>query len=641
MHAGGGGRREGNVVTEQAAIEHESRLGDGLYRGGRWFRIRQDVFGFRDSCNVYVFRSGREAIAVDLGSGALLGRLGEIGVDRITDILVTHHHRDQVAGLDRAVAAGARVWVPPAERTLIEEVGEFWQARALDCDYDLRQDKFSLLEAVPVSGAVREYRTDRYGEFDVLTLPAPGHTVGSVCYAVEVGGERLVCSGDLIYGPGKVWSLAAMQWTYSGTEGMAATILSLLSLADAGPDLLLPSHGPVISQPRPAIALTRARVSELMDMRSHDRTSRYVTEGYCRPWEEVTPHLLRNRTSVATTYALLSATGAALLFDFGYDLSPGLLPYPDRASRRPLLSSLPALHRDYGVRAVEAVIPTHYHDDHVAGMNLLREVHGTEIWCPANFTTVLEQPSRYDLPCLWWDPIPVDRSLALGEEVRWHEYRLGVHPLPGHTRYAAAIDFTADGRRVLVTGDQQTGSWVDGQQRELLNYQYRNRFSADDFCRSAELYLRLRPDIMVSGHWPPRAVTKQYLDMLLEEGRKLADLHRKLLPTEDADLGAEGVGARITPYRSRVKAGDDLLLTVSVRNPFGEPSLACVRMVVPRGWTARPEEQQVLVNGRDEAVVQFRVEPGAGPVRRARVAADLTAGDMWLGQQAEALVDVG
>src|SRR5918992_5491186 len=64
--------------------------------------ISPDVFRFRDTCNVYVLRSGRAAVLIDFGSGAVLDHLAELGVDRVTDALVTHHHRDQVQGLERA-----------------------------------------------------------------------------------------------------------------------------------------------------------------------------------------------------------------------------------------------------------------------------------------------------------------------------------------------------------------------------------------------------------------------------------------------------------------------------------------------------------------------------------------------------------
>ena len=50
---------------------------------------------------------------VDFGSGAVLDHVHELGVEQVTDVLVTHHHRDQVQGLARARTAGARIWVPP------------------------------------------------------------------------------------------------------------------------------------------------------------------------------------------------------------------------------------------------------------------------------------------------------------------------------------------------------------------------------------------------------------------------------------------------------------------------------------------------------------------------------------------------
>ena len=165
----------------------------------------------------------------------MLDRLEELGVERVTDVLVTHHHRDQVQGLARAVAAGARIWVPPLERELIADVDEYWRRRRVENDYDLREDRFSLLEPVEVAGAVAEYRTARYGAFEVYTLPTPGHTPGSVTYLVDVDGARIAFSGDLVYGDGKVWSLAATQWSYSGIEGQAATVVSCGVLADREP----------------------------------------------------------------------------------------------------------------------------------------------------------------------------------------------------------------------------------------------------------------------------------------------------------------------------------------------------------------------------------------------------------------------
>jgi glyoxylase-like metal-dependent hydrolase (beta-lactamase superfamily II) len=597
--------------------------------------VAPGVVRFADTCNVYVLRSGRDAVLIDFGSGAVLDQLAELDVDRVTDVLVTHHHRDQVQGLDRAAAAGARVWVPPVEQDLIARVDRHWLGRQIDNDYDLRQDRFSLLEPVAITGCVAEYRTTRFGSFDVYALPTPGHTTGSVSYLVEVEGRRLAFTGDLVYGDGKVWSLAATQWSYTGVEGQAATVLSCAVLAERAPDVLLPSHGPPVEDPPAALSLTRARLKELIDLRHEWQWD--LDAWLERPWVALTPHLLRNRTSLATTYALLSDSGAALFLDFGYDLTSGTPPVSDRAARRPLLATLDALRRDFGVDRVDVVLPTHYHDDHVAGINLLRDVEGAQVWATENVAPVLERPQRYDLPCLWFDPIPVDRVLAHGDPVTWHEYELTTYPLPGHTLHAAAIAFDVDGRRVVAIGDQQSFQ-DDG--RSILNYQYRNRFRIDDYVRSAELYRELRPDLLLTGHSGAREVDDALLARLDADGRRVAELHRELLPLEEVDFGAEGFAARIEPYRSTVATNGVLELNVTVRNPFDRPATAVVRLVVPDGWGNAAPSHDVELRAHAEATLRFETRVGATPVHADRVAADVTIDGAPFGQQAEALVTV-
>jgi glyoxylase-like metal-dependent hydrolase (beta-lactamase superfamily II) len=594
----------------------------------RWIRLARvpatELIRVRDTCNVWVLRRGREAVCVDFGSGLVLDQLEALGIDRITDVLVTHHHRDCVQGLGRAAAAGARIWVPPIERRLFTDVDEFWAGRRLENDYDLLADRFSLVEPVPIAGVVSEYRTCAYGGVEVLALPTPGHTPGSVTYLVELDGRNLAFTGDLLSAPGQVWSLAATQWSYTGVEGQAATILSLGVLARRAPDALLPAHGEPMEEPETAIAATQTRLQELMELRREADEPWNLDRWLDEPWEALSPHLLRSRTSFATSYALLSDDGAALVVDWGYDLWTGLSGGPEWTCR-PLLHSIDAL----GV-PVETVVTTHFHDDHVAGLNLLRDVHGTAVWSPENVAPILEDPAKYDLPCLWFDPIHVDRVLPFGESIAWHEHELVVHPLPGHTRYAAAIEFVVDGRRVLATGDQQS---YESSGRSILNYQYRNRFSIDDFVRSAALYARVRPDVLLTGHWGSHELSEGLLARLAADGARVAELHRELLPFGDA----EGVVARCTPYR--VTAAAQFELAVEVANPFDTTEQAIVRLVVPDGWRAEPAMAKLALTARGRAVASFSVTP-APTQRRIAIAADVTIGDTAFGQQAEAVVTV-
>ena len=580
---------------------------------------------------MYVVKSGTRAALIDFGDGDVLAELPALGISRVSAVLMTHHHRDQGQGLAKANAIGAKVYVPPVERDLFAEVEAHWQARDVANTYNVRDDRFSLLESIEVAGTLPEYREFAFGPYRFLVLPTPGHTSGSVSLLAEIDGRLVAFTGDLIHSPGKVWSLAATQWTYNGGEGLAGSVLSLLDLRDRGVDVLYPSHGAAIEDPAPAIDLTVSRLHNLIKVREHNPR---LLDLRARPYEPLTPHLLANRTSMANSHVLLSRSGKALVFDFGYDFLFGMPAGVDRASRRPWLHTIPALKRDFGVTKIDVAIPTHYHDDHVAGFNLLREVEGTAIWAPPLVADPLGDPDRYDLPCLWYDPITVDRTLPLERPIRWEEYELTLYPLPGHTLHAVAIGVTVDGTRVLVVGDQQ------GNPPRLANYVYRNRFRIDDYVESAALYARLRPDLMLFGHTPPVRVDDAFLDELRIKGAELARLHRELLPLDEVDLDAEGALAWIRPYRSTAAAGEAHEIAIELRNPFARPAMARLRLVLPRGWRSASGPAEVALAPRATRKVRATIVPRGGPLRRARIGVDVTIDERRFGQAAEALVSV-
>jgi glyoxylase-like metal-dependent hydrolase (beta-lactamase superfamily II) len=593
--------------------------------------LSENLFRFPDMASVYILRHGTDAVLIDFGSGAVLDALPGLGITRATGVLMTHHHRDQGQGLARAVAEGIPVWVPQTEQELFHSVDVHWQAREVFNNYNTREDRFSLLEPVPVAGLLHDYSTYTVGGYEIQVLPTPGHTPGSISLLAEVDGQRVAFTGDLIAGPGKVWSLAATQWSYNGAEGVAASIPSLLELKAQRPDLLLPSHGQPITEPGPAIDLLVERLRALLaQRRENPRLFLFMDQ----PFEALTPHLLQNRTSLANSYVLLSQSGKALVLDYGYDFTTGIPAGQDRAAKRPSLYTLRHLKRDYGVTRVDVAIPTHYHDDHVAGFNLLREVEGTRVWAPENFAPILEHPMRHNLPCVWFDPIPVDAVLPLATPVAWEEHALTLYPLTGHTRFACAIFFEVDGKRVLVTGDQYQDS--DGTK---WNYVYQNGFSPADYSRSAALYRKLQPDLILSGHWSPLWVDPGYFDRLDAMGAALERLHADLLPLEVLDVGAEGPIARIEPYTVTAAAGTRQTFVVETRNPFPHTADAVVRLVVPEGWAADPREAHCPVIAHATATNRFEVSTPAGRViRRARIAADVTIAGQPFGQQAEALV---
>jgi glyoxylase-like metal-dependent hydrolase (beta-lactamase superfamily II) len=590
-------------------------------------QILEGLYLFADTCNVYILQNGDQAVLIDFGAGDVLEALPEIGVMQVAAVLMTHHHRDQGQGLARAAVLGIPIYVPHAEQELFHSVEPYWQGREVFNNYNVRQDRFSLIESVPVAGTLRDYQSWQHDGYTIQVLPTPGHTPGAVSLVVQWRGTRLALCGDLLYCAGKLWSLSAQQWTYNGAEGVPATILSLLDLKERELNLLLPSHGEPVAQVASAVDTIVDKLWRLLRIRGDNPRLFQLRE---HPYEAITPHLLKHRCSMANAYVLLSESGKALVIDAGYDFVTGPVAGADRAGKRPWLYTLPALKQQYGVSRIDVVLPTHYHDDHVAGMNLLRDIEGTQTWVANNFADVLENPRAYDLPCLWYEPIPVDRRMPLEQAFQWEEYTITLYPLPGHTLYAVGILLEVDGKRVLFSGDQYQKD--NGSQ---LNYVFQNHYRIGDYRTTASLYRRLHPDVILSGHWQPLWVSEEYLDSISEQANKLEDLLLDLLPDEP-HLGAAGFVARIMPYQASGRSGQALQFTVEVLNPYQTPAEVQLQVVVPQGWQVDQPEPFLLEQGKR---VTFCVLPPAGAVvYRARIAVDVTMGGQRFGQQAEALV---
>ncbi|MBI5031692.1 MAG: MBL fold metallo-hydrolase [Chloroflexi bacterium] len=595
------------------------------------FQLSENLFRFTDTCHVYVIRTGHSAVLIDFGTGDVLDHLVEIDVTQVTAVLMTHFHRDQAQGLPRAIAEGIPVWVPHVEQDLFAQVDSHWQAREISRNYNMRQDRFALLESISIAGTLHDYATLRFGGHAFTIVPTPGHTTGSITPLANIDGQRVAFVGDLISAPGKVGSMAATQWTYNGAEGVPMTILSVLDLKEREPNLLLPSHGVPMNEPAAAIELLVLRLRELLNLRHEHRQLEFLRQ---QPYIAITSHLLRLRASESNTYVLISKSGKALFMDYGYDFVTGFANGTDRASRRPWLYSLPMLKRDFGVTKIEVAIPTHFHDDHVAGLNLLREVEGTQIWAAENFVDILQNPSRYDLPCLWYDPVPADKTLPLGVPIQWEEYTLTLYAQPGHTEYAVAIYFEVDRKRVLAIGDQ-----YEEDDPLRVNYVYENHWHIGDYLKGAELYRTLAPDLILAGHWKPLWITPADLDQLMPRAETLDRLHRDLLPVESIELQSARV--EIRPYRIEANAGETIDFEIEIKNPFDRDQDTCAVIVAPLGWHVEPAIIETRVQAREQQIVKFSLTlPFDISVRRARIAVDLTIGTTRFGQQAEALVSI-
>ena len=91
-------------------------------------KLSENLFRFHDTCEVYIVKSGSNAVAIDFGDGAVLEHLGDIGVSKLEGILHTHHHRDQCQGDTKANALSIRTLGVSAVRVYVMD-GMFDLAR--------------------------------------------------------------------------------------------------------------------------------------------------------------------------------------------------------------------------------------------------------------------------------------------------------------------------------------------------------------------------------------------------------------------------------------------------------------------------------------------------------------------------------
>ncbi len=179
-----------------------------IYEDGRC-ELHHTVVGPFEN-NVYVLRCRQtgDAVLIDAADehDFLLELSRDLGVRRV---LETHGHHDHIQAVPAMREAGIEVFVTQADAAMLPS-------------YDLLLDDDVAL---------------RVGELEVRTIITPGHTPGSICFAVE--GTPLLLTGDTLFpgGPGNT------TFEYGSFPDIIESIDSrLFSVLDAD-TIVLPGHG--------------------------------------------------------------------------------------------------------------------------------------------------------------------------------------------------------------------------------------------------------------------------------------------------------------------------------------------------------------------------------------------------------------
>ncbi len=501
-----------------------------------------------------------------------------------------------------------------------------------------RASAFSRATSVPVARGLVDHERIGWagGTFEVL--PTPGHTKGSVSLVATVDGRDVAFTGDLIAGAGTVPTLHDLQWQYGMPDAVGAALHSAVALARRGPAWLLPSHGSPIEDGTPALRALSANLRRLAGLLGEMRRNRVWTmwpSSVDQPITQVLPHVWANAHSLANTYALIDDAGDGLILDYGF-------PSWDHfyADQRFVAHTMDEFRQQAGLRRAVAAIPSHYHDDHLAGVPWLQREHNVEAWIHASFAEIVATPARFDLPCLWAEPIRVDRVLEDGDVIAHAGATLEVFHMPGHTEFALGLGGTVDGMRVAYTGDNLLAGSLSPLRAAAPIY--RNVLRLESIRVGVERLIEHEPELLLSGHTGALEVTRRDLDDFIAWARELELVLSRLTPVPGMENEAlDPYIARFDPYRAAVRAGGLVRTRVIVRNHAAAARPTAVRLRLPRGWSASPSEGGATVPADAEAAIDFEVHvpADAGPGRTV-VTADVMIGGEPRGELAESLLEV-
>ncbi|MFC1607753.1 MBL fold metallo-hydrolase [Candidatus Latescibacterota bacterium] len=583
---------------------------------GTWTQLSENLYRLDDCCNVYVVRNGSNGLLIDFGSGEVLDRLPDIGVTTIDRVLVTHHHRDQVQGLCNLTDRQFNVTVPAAEAHFFEPVEDFWDTVKLYINYNCRSHWNTVRKSIPVDAKVSGGDTIIWQGIVFSVIDTPGHTDGAVSYAAEIDGKRVVFSGDLIAGNGKTVNWFDLHWNYYGfVQGMNASYKSFAAIRDDNPAVLLPSHGPTIEKPLEAMAENSSIYETLRPMLIPNEEYRPSQEMH-----EILPHLVYLG---GTGYAVISDSGKAFLYDYGYVDSGRINEFKEK----------------YGVTTIDAVSFSHYHDDHCIRTYELQRREPTKIWIFENMVEIFEHPERFRLPCLLPFPIKADRVLRDGEKVQWEEFTFEIFHMPGQTEFHQGLATVIDGMKVMFTGDNTWKKIDHGLSRNGPIVPHNEYFLDGGFIVCAEKMLEYLPDIVCPSHTDEYSPTQEDIEEFLDWAHRVRDIMTGLIDQPDPNFGMDYRWCRFYPYRTVARDGGSYTVELMIRNHLFKPAVVDIGMKCPDNVTCAFPNRSIKIEPKKQVAVPFELSI-TGDGNRQIITADITINGRHLGEYAEAMIDV-
>lgn len=564
-----------------------------------------DLYAYSDTCNVYLLKDGDAGILIDLGDGKILPELECAGVRKIEWILFTHHHREQLQGIDQIDRNITQVAAPKGEKELFETPTDYrrWFPKLND-PYTVYGASYSrpYPRAIPVDKALEDGETFRWKDYELICIETPGHSPAALSYLLKgKGGVVGAFTGGHFHDDAKLSTWYDSEWDYGFGKGIDALLDSTLKLADQSPEIAFPSEGPVILNATDQLQSFHERLSNFKKsyIRGYDpfTATAKQRDPLSKPTEfsminQISPHLYKlNSETFGKNFSILIAdSGHALVLDCG--LFPEVF----------LHKIIQGMKKHLGLKQIDALWISHMHGDHFLMGPTLKRHYGAETWTLDMVADVCENPRNYDYAALvssyggGFDGMKIDKRFADGESIEWEGYRIRVDWMPGQTKYHCALWLEVDGMKVVFTGDNLFADSSDCSQNGHEAVVARNNAIIEEGYLYGSRYLKeLQPDLILGSHSYVIPNPAGLIDRYHNWSKEMIRIYKDILPGNDYEYLYDPNWVSAYPYRVDLSQEPSRKVDITIRNFRSSPQHHKIHIVLPEGITAEPPTLSGLI----------------------------------------------
>lgn len=538
-------------------------------------------------------------------------------IKRADMILFTHFRRDVIWAGQNLVQKGSYVVVPAEEKAYFIHgdsiLTKFAEARFHD--YNCQTTKFWNFP-IKADRFVKGGEILKWQDINIKVLSTPGYTRGSVSYIADIDGKKFAFTGDLIYGDGKIFDLYSFQDSLQGIGGyhgyatrLGQLITSLQAVAEEKPDFIIPSRGPIITNPVSSIQKLIDRVR--LVYRNYLSISAYrwyfpdrmniLSDHVLGPsgrveWMPYSEVIQKNPPAwymhISNTNLVFAGDSSAFLIDCG---------------SKDAFEDILKLKQSGRLKSIDGIFITHYHDDHTDLINKVVKEFGCPVYVTGELKDILENPSAYHMPCLTNDAIHNLTIVQNEQKMYWKDFTMTFNFFPGQTIYHDAVLFQkANGEAIFFIGDSFTPSGIDDYcllNRNLLH-------PATGYLYCLDILRKLPGNVLLSNQHvePLFSFSGQQLEYMTKLLLERNTIFKELFPWDDVSYGVDEQWAKVYPYGQKAKRGKITDCKVIIFNHSDKPKIFTISPKNIKGFSIEPMKASLIIEPQTEGEQTFKIK---------------------------------